>query len=122
MTEPWPGLESALSNRDFRRAVQSRYREVTGERADDLLGDAVIEDREQRDLVVTERAFNSLAQKDAAALSSGRLEELATARAQRSKAVLVDEFGLDGERLFIVSATVDGEAAPSGVLLSLGAR
>ena len=122
MTEPWPGLESALSNRDFRRAVQSRYREVTGERADDLLGDAVIEDREQRDLVVTERAFNSLAQKDAAALSSGRLEELAAARAQRSKAVLVDEFGLDGERLFIVSATVDGEAAPSGVLLSLGAR
>lgn len=122
MTEPWPGLESALSNRDFRRAVQSHYREVTGERADDLLGDTVIEDREQRDLVVTERAFNSLAQKDAAALSSGRLEELAAARAQRSKAVLVDEFGLDGERLFIVSATVDGEAAPSGVLLSLGAR
>ena len=122
MTEPWPGLESALSNRDFRRAVQNRYREVSGERADDLLGDTVIEDREQRDLVVTERAFSSLAQKDAAALSGARLEELATARAQRSKAVLVDEFGLDGERLFIVSATVDGEAAPSGVLLSLGAR
>lgn len=122
MAEPWPGLQPALQDREFRRAVQSRYREQTGERADGLLGDAVIEDREQRDRAIAERAFNLLVQRDAGALTADRLNELASARAQRSKALLVDEFGLDGERLFIVSATVEGEAAVSGVVLSLSAR
>lgn len=120
--EQWNGLELALDDGDFRRAVQSRYRELTGERAELLLGDAVIEDRDQRDRIVAERAFTALAQRDADALDSGRLNELASARAQRSKAILVDEFGLDGERLFIVSATLDSDAALSGVVLSLGAR
>lgn len=122
MPEQWNGLELALDDRDFRRAVQSRYREATGERAELLLGDAVIEDRDQRDRVVSERAFTALARRDAEALGSGRLNELAAARAQRSKAMLVDELGLDGERLFIVSATLDSDAALSGVVLSLGAR
>jgi hypothetical protein len=122
MPDQWSGLAWALDNRDFRRAVQSRYREQVGERADLLLGDAVIEDREQRDRLLAERAFTALVQRDADALSSGRLEELAAARAQRSKALLVDDFGLNGERLFIVSATLGSDAALSGVLLSLGAR
>jgi hypothetical protein len=122
MPEQWNGLELALDDRDFRRAVQNRYRETTGERAELLLDDTVIDDREQRDRIVTERAFVALAQRDADALDSGRLNELAAARAQRSKTILVDEFGLDGERLFIVSATLDSEAALSGVVLSLGAR
>ncbi|MEE4251334.1 MAG: DUF748 domain-containing protein, partial [Alcanivoracaceae bacterium] len=122
LPEQWSGLEPALDNRDFRRAVQSRYREETGERAELLLGDAVIEDRDQRERMVAERAFTTLAKRDADALGNDRLNELATARAQRSKALLVDELGLDGERLFIVSATLDSDAALSGVVLSLGAR
>ncbi len=122
LPEQWSGLQAALDDRDFRRAVQSRYRELTGERAELLLGETVIEDRDQRDRVVAERAFAALAQRDADALGSDRLNELATARAQRSKTILVDEFGLDGERLFIVSATLDSDAALSGVVLSLGAR
>jgi hypothetical protein len=122
LAERWNGLDTALDDGDFRRAVQSRYREQTGERAELLLGETVIEDRDQRDRIVVERAFNSLAQRDASALGDDRLSELAAARAQRSKAILVDEFGLDGERLFIVSATLDSDAALSGVVLSLGAR
>jgi hypothetical protein len=122
MPARWSGLEVALDDRDFRRAVQNRYREQTGERAELLLADSVIADRDQRDRVISERAFMALAQRDADALGSGRLEELAAARAQRSKALLVDEFGLDGERLFIVSATQADKAAVSGVVLSLGAR
>ncbi len=122
MAEQWNGLEFALRDDDFRRAVQSRYREVSGERAELLLGDAVIEDREQYDRIVAERAFIALAQRDAEALDSERLGELAAARAKRSKTILVDDFGLDGERLSIVSATLGSEAALSGVLLNLGAR
>lgn len=122
LPEQWNGLNIALDDDDFRRAVQSRYREQTGERAELLLGETVIENRDQRDRIVAERAFNSLAQRDANALGDDRLSELATARAQRSKAILVDEFGLDGERLFIVSATLDSDAALRGVVLSLGAR
>lgn len=122
LPEQWNGLEAALDDRDFRRAVQSRYRGLTGERAELLLGETVIEDRDRRDRVVAERAFNTLAQRDADALGDDRLSELAAARAQRSKAILVDEFGLDGERLFIVGATLDSNAALSGVVLSLGAR
>ena len=122
MPAQWNGLETALDDRDFRRAVQSRYREQTGVRAELLLGETVIEDRDRRDRVVAERAFAALAQGDAEALTDDRLSELAAARAQRSKAILVDEFGLDGERLFIVSATLDSDAAVSGVVLSLGAR
>ena len=122
MPQQWNGLEPALDDGDFRRAVQNRYREATGEGAEQLLGDTVIDDRKQRDRIVTERAFVALAQRDADALDSGRLIELAAARAQRSKAILVDEFGLDGERLSIVSATLGSEAALSGVLLDLGAR
>ncbi len=122
LPDQWRGLEPALDDRDFRRAVQGRYRELTGERAELLLGDAAIEDRDQRDRVVTERAFAALVQRDADALDSGRLDELAAARAQRSKAMLVDQFGLDGERLFIVSTTLDSDAALSGVVLGLGAR
>ncbi|MDF1630101.1 MAG: DUF748 domain-containing protein [Alcanivoracaceae bacterium] len=122
MEEQWAGLDAALDDRDFRRAVQSLYREQTDERADLLLGDIVIEDREQRDREVAARAFSSLARKDADALSDSRLEELAAARAQQSKVLLVDQFGMDGERLFIVGTTVNSEAAVSGVLLDLGAR
>lgn len=122
LPEQWSGLEAALDDRDFRRAVQGRYRDQTGERAELLLGETVIEDRDQRERAVAERAFNTLVERDADALSDDRLSELATARAQRSKAMLVDEFGLDGERLFIVSATLDSDAALSGVILSLGAR
>ncbi|MCC1495527.1 DUF748 domain-containing protein [Alcanivorax sp. 1008] len=122
MEEQWAGLDAALDDRDFRRAVQSLYREQTDERAELLLGDTVIEDREQRDREVAARAFSALAQREADAVSDSRLEELAAARAQQSKVLLVDQFGLDGERLFIVAATVNSEASVSGVLLDLGAR
>ncbi|MEE4252031.1 MAG: hypothetical protein V2I38_15700, partial [Alcanivoracaceae bacterium] len=120
--DQWTGLDAALDDRNFRRAVQSLYRDQTDERADILLGDAVIEDREQRDREVAARAFSALAQRGADALSDSRLQELAAARAQQSKVLLVDQFALDGERLFIVGATVNSEAAVSGVLLDLGAR
>ena len=122
MAEQWNGLKLALDDRDFRRAVQSRYREVTGERPELLLDGAVIDDREQYDRAVAERAFGALAQRDAEAFDSVRLNELAGSRAQRSKAILVDEFGLDGERLSIVSTTLEKDAARSGVLLNLRAR
>lgn len=118
----WPGLEQALENRDFRRAATRRYREVTGNSAEALLGETVIEDRDLRERRVAELAFQSLATRQAASITEEQLGELAMARARRSKTVLVEEFGLDGERLFIVGATLAGEAAVSGVLLTLEAR
>jgi hypothetical protein len=120
--ERWQDLQAALSDGDFRRRLQARYREQTGERAETLLAGDVVTDREQRDRVISERAFSALSNIVMQGLPTDALAELATARAQRSKAMLVEEFGLDGERLFIVAPRAGGADALSGVILELGAN
>ncbi|MFN3714568.1 MAG: DUF748 domain-containing protein [Alcanivoracaceae bacterium] len=118
----WQELSSALDDAEFRRRLQSRYRDQTGERAESLLGSEVIADREQRDRVISERAFARLAAIAMQALPAEALAELAMARAQRSRAMLVEEFGLEGERLFIVSPKAGSDDGLSGVMLELGAN
>jgi len=122
MSDQWSDVSAALDDRRFRRAVQSRYREQRGESVETLLTDAAPEGRDERDQWLSARAFEELVFQRAGALPEAMLSELASARARRIRTLLVDEFGLDSERLFIVGTTLNTPASLPGVVLSLGAR
>lgn len=122
MADQWSDVFTALDERRFRRAVQSRYREQHGQSVETLLTEAAPEGRDERDRWLSVRAFEELASQRAGELPDTMLNELASARARHVRTLLVDEFGLDSERLFIVAATLNTPASLSGVMLSLGSR
>jgi uncharacterized protein involved in outer membrane biogenesis len=117
----WSGLDSALPEKSIRRRILKLY-EQQGKSAEVLLPDLSTMTGEQQTTARIEQAkeaFLSLQAVRAEAVTNDQLQALAAARAQNTKAILVEEMNMDAGRLFIADPVITGEQMMSGVLLGL---
>lgn len=119
----WTDIAAVAGERRFQRRVRAEYEQRFGQTMETLLPALPDNaDRAQRDAFeeqLTTQAFAALAQQQSGEVSTELVRDLAARRANSAKALLMDEFGLAGERLRISSPAIDGTEVVQGVNIGL---
>ncbi|MDX1803031.1 MAG: DUF748 domain-containing protein [Alcanivorax sp.] len=117
--EAWPGIESALQDKQWRRPLIRRYQRQFDRDAQTLVS-SLPDDPEQREQTLARAAWQAMVNADAKRITTATLQELAKNRAVNAKAWLVQQQGIDQGRLFIKNTQLDHKVA--GLTLDLEKR